>query len=279
MARTLKELYGLREMAITVPDEDVASLRKVIQKAILNGDLPGEAMAWIPRKAKGTPAKGTPEVEPKAEPSSPPEKKAKRSRAKEKEPEAPPRQPIPVDPAVKADLDRSQSAWDQLGKKVGEPGVPMKSKVRSEPMKGPEFDPTGIHPDFGDDMPDLPTPKSANVDLKKGGDPDAPDWAAGAKKPGMLSRLFGRGKKGPQRFDANPFEFEPQAPATGPKPQWPDLSRFIGGDDDGGPEPSPGKDALDDLEDFLKKNPSRRGTGDDAMKDLEWDLKRSRGKR
>lgn len=278
--KTLKEIYGLHEMAINVPDGDVAALRKVIRQAILSGDLPGEAMAWIPRKAKGTSDKEVP----KAEPSTPPKKGTKKAGVKgpgTKEPEASVREPIALDPGLKADLDRSQSAWDRLGQRIADPGVPLKSKVRSEPMKGPEFEPMGIHPDY--DMPNLGTPRSANVRLNRKGQPErdraevGPDMFASVKRPGMLSRLF---KKKVPSFDVNPYEFEPEQPPKVPKPIYPDLSKFFDGED--GSDQSPGKDAIDDLRDFLGGSlvPRRgRSGGDDAMRDLEWDLKRSRGKR
>jgi hypothetical protein len=277
--KSLKEIYGLREMSVEVPDENVAALRKVVKKAAQLGMLPPEADSWIPKKSKYV-SKPAPADEPEAQPATPEKGKKAVKGKKAKEPEAPVREPIAVDPAVKADLDKSQSAWDRLGQKIDDPGVPLKSKVKSEPMKGPEFDPTGIHPDY--DMPNLGAPKSANVKLNKKGQPErdpddaGPDMFAGAKKPGMLSRLFGR-KKAPT-FDANPYEFEPEQPKTS-KPVRPDLSKFIDWED--GPDSSPGKDALDDLGDFLRGNPRQDGrpTGDDAMRDLEWDLKRSKGKR
>jgi hypothetical protein len=53
MAKTLKEIFGLREMAITVPDENVPALRRAIGHAIKAGTLPHAAAAWVPRPAKG----------------------------------------------------------------------------------------------------------------------------------------------------------------------------------------------------------------------------------
>lgn len=307
MAKSLKELYGLREMAIEVPDENVGDLRKVVKQAVQLGILPSEADSWIPRKSKYVAKPEKPaDDEPEAKPATPSPKKGKKAKAPEASPE---RQPIPTDPAVKADLDKSASAWDKLGQQSPEPS-PFKSNDRWAPPKDTEFDPKGMAPGYGDDMPNLPEPKSANVKLNKHGQPlkaaddDHPDPDMFAhKKVGALSRVFGKkppdqgtaaqpkrgalsrvfGKKQPQ-FQDNPYEFtpgndwstagDPFAEPAGKKPakKGPPLLPKSGGDD-----------AMDDLGSFLGQNPGSKQapprTGDDAMNDLNWDLKRSRGKR
>jgi hypothetical protein len=176
-------------------------------------------------------------------------------------------------------------------------------------MRGPEFDPTGMHPDY--DMPDLGEPKSANVKLNKHGQPlkgaddehPEPDMFA-HKKVGALSRVFGKKKadagpvaqpergalsrifrKGQPQFQDNPYEFNPGndwTKGTG--------EPFAGEPAQKGskrPAPIPsggGEDAMADLGSFLGQNPKSKpapksSPGDDAMNDLHWDLKRSRGKR
>lgn len=268
MAKTLKELYGLREMSVEVPDEDLPALRKVIKQATQLGILPADANAWVPKKSKYV-AKSADDEEPAPTAAEPTPKKGK-GKGKKAEPTAPVRQPIPTDPAVKVDLDKSQSAWDSLNQKISEPS-PFQSKVKSEPMKGPEFDPTGIHPDY--DMPTLGAPQSANVKLNKHGqptkDPEAgsPDFSAMPKKSGGLSRLFG--KKG-QEFTDNPYEMEPKAAPQ--KPGKPDLGQF--GDPEETQPGSAGDDAMSDLHSFLGKNPAppKRSAGNDAMGDLDFAL-------
>lgn len=271
--KSLKEIYGLREMSVEVPDENVAALRKVIKQATQLGLLPGEAEAWIPKKSKYV-AKSADdaEAEPAPQAAEPAAKKAKQGKGKKgKEPEAPARQPIPTDPAVKADLDKSQSAWDSLNQKVAEPS-PFKSNVKSEPMKGPEFDPTGIHPDY--DMPQFDAPKSANVKLNKQGQPmkdvdaGSPDFSAMPKKKSKLANFFK--KKGPE-FTDNPYEVEPSKPAV--KGAAPDVSKFLGEPEEQEPG-SAGQDAMDDLHGFLGKNPAqpKRSAGNDAMGDLDFAL-------
>lgn len=269
MAKTLKELYGLREMSVEVPDEDLPALRKVIKQATQLGILPADANAWVPKKSKYVAQPTDDEPAPTA--AEPTKKQAKGKGKKVKEPEAPARQPIPTDPAVKADLDKSQSAWDSLNQKVSEPS-PFKSNVKSEPMKGPEFDPTGIHPDY--DMPQFDAPKSANVKLNKQGQPmkepeaGSPDFSAMPKKKSRLANFFK--KKGPE-FTDNPYEVEPSKPAA--KGAAPDVSKFLGEPEEQEPG-SAGQDAMDDLHGFLGKNPAqpKRSAGNDAMGDLDFAL-------
>ena len=56
MKKTLKEVFGLREMAINVPDKDVPALAKAISAAIKQGSLPPDAAAWVPQTGGAQPA-------------------------------------------------------------------------------------------------------------------------------------------------------------------------------------------------------------------------------
>lgn len=47
MKKTLKEIYGIREMSITVPDDQVDGLRKSIIAGVKHKFLPPEAKQWI----------------------------------------------------------------------------------------------------------------------------------------------------------------------------------------------------------------------------------------
>lgn len=70
MAKTLKEVFGLREMSVNVPDENVKALKDVVKQAVLDGTLPGDAMKWLKgdkAKSKDDAKAATPEkpAEPK----------------------------------------------------------------------------------------------------------------------------------------------------------------------------------------------------------------------
>lgn len=261
---SLRRLYNLREMSVNVPDTDVPALKKVIRKAVLDGELPGEAVtAWFPRdKGKEKGGEAVPSSEPKA--------KGKAGKAKAKaEPEAP--KSIPLSPDAKAQLDKGQSAWDKLGN-AGD------ARPKAEPWKPVQtgFDAThhDVGGDYGKEFPQFPEPKSANVKLNKKGqperEPEGPDMFAGHKKPGVLSRVFGKKAKGPQ-FTDNPYELEPQQKA--PAGKSPDLSKFFGDEEPGEPESS-GQQAIAGLKDMPPKEAEPSG-GDSAMADLKWDLDRT----
>ena len=320
---SLKRLYGLREMSVTVPDKDVPALRAVIGAAASTGHLPPEATGWVP--AQGTPAAGVPQAS--GEP-----KKGKGKKAKQ-EPAAPASpQPVPVSPDTRAALDKSTSAWDSLAQQA-----PQVRPAAAKPTAAPVFDPTGAHPEY-----ELPTfgdvPRSANVRLNKQGQPVAdtgePDMFAGAKKPGALSKIFGKkgsqapepaamqpkrgalsrvfGKKQP-KFQDNPYAVDQQpdwAAADGTDWGGSEGDPFVAAprtatrkpeplDPDAPPDAQPGEKTMGDLDTFLRQSPPSgkkavaamkrdvgangprppTTVGQDAMSDLNWDLKRARGKR
>ncbi len=177
MAKSLKEIFGLREMAMNVPDKDVPALRKHIDMGIKQGLLPQDASAWLPsdRAAKGTPAPGV-----------------KAGAAQAAKPSAPP-------PTAKADIGKSLGGWAAHKAKSQDYVNPAKSST-------PELD----DPWFADDepapakpapkkaaatpppipkaalkkakqplAPHLPAPKSANVKMGKGSADFKPqtDWS------------------------------------------------------------------------------------------------------
>lgn len=172
----LKRLYGLREMAINVPDRDVPALRRVVNAAIQTGHLPPEATGWVPRAAKGTPSPDA-------------------AKAKGKDAEKP---TAPVSADTKAALDKSQSAWDGLANA----GDATKAKS-SDPHAGvPEMDPRNLRAEPPPIpkaamkrakrplAPDLPRPKSARVKLGKGSTkPRDIDWAKDASYSGEFPDL------------------------------------------------------------------------------------------
>lgn len=313
---TLRRLYGLREAVITVPDTDVPDLKKVVARAIKAGELSSDARAWFKRSAgSAKPTAGT---------GKPSEKPA-------------PRQPASVSKTPSSWASWKQQAGDEAPpspapdqSKAGSgatptPPVPEPKKARPAvkpppvPAKKAEIPFIDVDPD--DEFPQLAPPRPASVDLK--GKPADDKMFKGLKKPRALSRIFGKydtgdgpvmqpkngalsrifGKKGPE-FDDNPYAMEPDgidwATSTGdidfaePKPR-PKPPRLSGPADD----TMTGKDAIDDLDDFLRKNPpsGKRAVstlkkdldrskvpmgsspGLDALRDLNWDLKRAKGKR
>ena len=184
-------------MAITVPDGSVKDLRNVIRKAVVNDELPSDAMGWVapagasaapssePAKAKG---KGKKAVEPEPE---------------DDEEEAPPPVPAPTG-GSKADQKRAQSAWDTMASRTFNandyaPAVGLAEpksanfqtykagQKQKSPQKGQA--PGGFDPTFAD----------TNYGVG-GGQRDVPDWAqdpnAGQqdKKKGLLGRMFGQKK-------------------------------------------------------------------------------------
>lgn len=302
MAKSLKEIYGLREMAMEVPDKDVAALGSVVKQAILNGELPPEALNWLykggAKAAKVEPkAKGKKAAEPQ-QPATPTPAPAPAAKAKATPPPIPaPRQPVPAKSSKtpggwaswKAQTD--PSAWDALAGKA-EP----KAKAAPAPSKD-------------DDFPDLPAPRSANVKLNKHGQPQKgaddenpnPDMFA-HKKVGRLSRIFGQkpqdagmamqpkrgalsrvfGKKQPQ-FQDNPYEFNPQTDWQGTGDPFATTEPKKYAKPASIPDDESGEDAMATLGATLAQNPAKpkakEPTGADAMSDLDWDLKRSKGKR
>lgn len=317
MAKKLTELYRLREVAINVPDGNVAALKGVINAAVLDGDLPGDALTWV--KAPGASSE-----KPEAA------GKGKGKKAKEKEPEAPPEPPKPLPPAKVSKTQGGWAAWkaqhpgeeppidpntsaDGSIGKAPPPGtgVDVIDVGKAKPAKK-KFDASKEDPEYGSDMPSWAAPQSANVKLNKHGQPlkaaddenPNPDMFA-HKKVGRLARVFGQKTpdtgmvaqpkkglknlfkaKGPQfRDDENPYAFNPQsdwqvtgdpfAPEPGPK-QFKKPAPI--------PDDETGDDAMTSLkatlaQNHVKKKQEPLGGGDAAMKDLEWDLKRSKGKR
>lgn len=297
---SLRRLYNLREMSVNVPDTDVPALKKVVQQAVLNGELPGEAAAWFPKgkSSSGKAAEPTTSSEPKA--------KGKGGKAKAKaEPEAP--KSVPLSPDARSQLDKGQSAWDKLANAgdARQKAEPTKGKAKAEP----EFDPTNhdVGGDYGAQFPQFDQPKSANVRLNKQGqpmkdvEPGQPDFSDMGKKPGALSRLFGKSKKDDsdsvvaqpkkgslsrifgkkqQQFSDNPYEMDPQ---TSQGPDWsgygdphavpPAPKKEPHKSDDGEPEEPTGggDDAMADLGSFLDKNPAG-AAGKKAMGGLKRDL-------
>lgn len=108
MAKDLKRLYRLREMAINIPDEDMTAFRRIVGNAVKAGELPPSAKTWA---GISKAPKFTPDDEPQASTPVKPARAAKGTKA----PKAGP-PPIPqTDPAVKAAMGQSASAWDKLG--------------------------------------------------------------------------------------------------------------------------------------------------------------------
>jgi hypothetical protein len=344
MAKSLKEIFGLREMPINVPDKDVPALRTAIDVGVKTGTLPADAAAWLPQTAKGTPATGVDTGASRVGKPIPANQDPKRSGKGTPPPPVPTAQQArspgsgkalggwaawkeknpgggvpPTSAAPPTSTTKSASAWDKL---ATSPAVapPPKSKGMFDPESGADAD----FPQFGD------APKSANVKLNKFGHPVAdtgePDMFAGSKKQGALSKVFGKkGDKAPepmamqpkkgalsrvfgkkqQKFaddpyaidqqprvgpdwqsGADPFQAEPQkfkkpAPLTGDGEEsgedtMADLDTFLR------KNPTGGTKAMGDLKKDIEKNPKPAGgpsAGQDAMRDLNWDLKRSKGKR
>lgn len=127
MAKTLKEIFGLREVSVNVPDADAPALRRLIDIAIEHGQLPPEARAWMSRDKGGAAASASPLSAP--EPS----------------------------PKAKTNADQSQSAWDALAGTKTAPSAKPKSTAKTKasiPAQKP-VDPTAS----------WAAPKSANVQL------------------------------------------------------------------------------------------------------------------
>jgi hypothetical protein len=291
MAKTLKELYGLREMAIDVPDTNVAALRTVVKKAILSGELPGEALAWL-MASKGAAAAA---AEPKA-------KKAAKGKGKEAEPAAP--ASVPVQPAAKAAMDKSQSAWDSLAAQAHTRN-PGPAQVVPKPKPG-MFDPTSQDIQFdprskglggATGLDDLDAPQAANVDVKGGKKQGRLSRIFGQKpqaqqtgnainpKQGALSRLFGKGGpkvKGNTADDdatsygtpAAPPEVDPVATGSAAKANsFRKGQDWVSGMDDYGPPEAStvGGDVEDPTADLKALGKSyAKGSGVD---DLDWDLR------
>ncbi len=299
MAKTLKEIFGLREMAINVPDADAPALRKIVDLAVQHGQLPPDAKAWFPRDGvAGTPATGT------SVPAASTDPKAAKAKGKKTDPKGPvtPRAPIPVSADARAAIDKSGSAWDKLGgagftpPPSQPPAPPAPPAKAAAPAKPGMFDPG--EPEFdsrsqGGNIPgwdDMPAPQSAAV--------------PGAKKPGMLARAFGQKPKAePQGnamepkqsklkkiFSKKPVKGNPaddDATSYAPpaaKDAEPVSKASVANaarkgrdwvDQDVEPDPDPQVDGsvenpFDDM-----KNLAATYQKPDAQSDLDWDLKRS----
>jgi hypothetical protein len=211
--RSLKEIFGLREMAINVPDKDAPALQKIIDAAVQGGQLPAEAAHWM---ATSKAAQASSEPQASGEPKAPRAKGTKQNPVQA----APPQ----MSPGAKADLDKSTSAWAKLGgadyvnpakstpppvdldlddpwfkndpdkkKRTGPPPIPAaalnkKSKKPLAPhLPAPKSatqkvvnndpnKPTDWSKDksYVNDFPDMPAPQSANADVSNADDYKSP---------------------------------------------------------------------------------------------------------
>lgn len=159
--KTLKEVFGLREMSVNVPDKDAPALQKIIDIAIQHGQLPPDAAHWMavskaqtsstpqtsgePKTPRG--AKGTPSPTPSGKPSADP-----------------------------------QSAWDALAGSKPAPAAKAKSATKAKPVAQKPVDPQAS----------WAAPKSANVQLG----PEPEGDAAPYKSPFAWDKIDPAGARG-----------------------------------------------------------------------------------
>lgn len=151
MAQLLKEIFGIREMSIEVPDEHLPKLRNAVNGAVKSGELPDNALSWFfPQQSKGgdqakkddapaptsAAAKKPAAPAPKAAPQAKPTAKATDRTLK-----------------VQPSADASVRAWDAMGGK-SQPQKPAPKAV-------PKFDPSASDADY--DLPRFGDQPSATV--------------------------------------------------------------------------------------------------------------------
>lgn len=247
MAKSLKEMYGLREMAVNVPDKHAAGLKRAIKAAVNSAILPPEANDWVkevPAEPKKAPASGKkpdagydPKVATRSSKAEPKpvdadldddwfqdEPKAKKGKATpppedagdDEFPSFPDSQAFQSANAPKLtkgvepdDGDAGPAPFNAAAYAYGSSWDDVPDWIRdTEKMPAPGDSPIGgswklprTQPD--DDVGDVPG-KMPKAKKQRGGAPSAvgAPWSAKdvkgspdePKKPGMLSRIFGRKK-------------------------------------------------------------------------------------
>jgi hypothetical protein len=148
-------MFGLREMSIEVPDDQIPHLRRAVSRAVQAKELPDGALSWFfPEKGSGETK--TDEPEKKSAPVAP--------KAKGK-PAVNPARPTPKgghpdrSVGIQPSMDASIRAWDSAAA----------PKAQQKPAS--KGTPSPTEPE--DDFPNFAPPPSANVDV---GDQDDDDY-------------------------------------------------------------------------------------------------------
>ena len=199
--KRLTEIYRLDEMALEVPDDQLPGLKRAIRAAVNSEILPPEANSWVkdaPEAPKRS-AKGTPPPEPGSER---PKGKAKKAKdAPAPKPAGPPAGPRNGDEEDFPDLGAPQGAATDVGDYQVDGGyrspfghMPGHSSWDDVPdwMRDPDKMPAangGSRYIPGKDGSEPPSSEEDPMARWQGKVSNEPDQQ---KKPGLLSRLFGR---------------------------------------------------------------------------------------